>query len=82
MRTTLTIDEDLRVAIERRRRALGHTFKQEVNDLLRAGLLHLEGEHDEDRQVRIEPLAVGRPLLRSFDDIAAVIALSEGEGHR
>jgi hypothetical protein len=82
MRTTLTLDEDVAAAIERRRHELNHTLKQEVNDLLRAGLARTEGERPEPAPVRVEPLEVGRPLVDNFDDIAAVLALAEGEGYR
>jgi hypothetical protein len=38
MRTTLTIDEDVAAALERRRPQRGPGLRREVNDLLRAGL--------------------------------------------
>lgn len=38
MRTTLSIDDDVAAAIRRRQAARGTGLKQEVNDLLRAGL--------------------------------------------
>src|SRR6185437_14977591 len=44
MRTTLTLDDDVAAALERRRHELQHSLKQEVNDLIRAGLTHVEQE--------------------------------------
>jgi plasmid stability protein len=38
MRTTLTIDDDVAAALERRRAERGTGLRREVNDLLRAGL--------------------------------------------
>jgi len=38
MRTTLSIDDDIAAAIRNRQAARGTGLKQEVNDLLRAGL--------------------------------------------
>lgn len=38
MRTTLTLDEDVAAALERRRAKRGTRLRDEVNDLLRAGL--------------------------------------------
>jgi len=38
MRTTLTIDDDVAAALERRRTERGTGLRREVNDLLRAGL--------------------------------------------
>lgn len=40
MRTTLTIDDDIAVRIEERRRRDGQSLKQVVNRLLREGLRH------------------------------------------
>lgn len=39
MRTTLTLEPDVAAALERRRRESGRSFKEEVNHLLRLGLL-------------------------------------------
>ncbi len=38
MRTTLTLDDDVAAALARRRTERGTGLRQEVNDLLRAGL--------------------------------------------
>lgn len=38
MRTTLTLDDDVAAALRRRRAARGTGLRQEVNELLRAGL--------------------------------------------
>jgi hypothetical protein len=79
MRTTLTIDDDVAAAIERRRRDLNHSLKQEVNDLLRAGLMR----SDEDRPTsdsggfRVQPLDVGE-LLVPIDDVEAALDIAEG----
>jgi plasmid stability protein len=45
MRTTLTLDDDVAAAIERRRVQHGTGLRREVNDLLRAGLA-VEGQID------------------------------------
>jgi plasmid stability protein len=82
VRTTLTIDDDVAAAIERRRREHRHSLKQEVNELLRAGLAHVEQERPKARPFRVEPLDVGKPLVENFDDISAVLAIAEGENHR
>ena len=39
VRTTLTIDEDIAVSLERMRRTRKLSLRQAVNDLLRAGLM-------------------------------------------
>ena len=38
MRTTVTLDADVAVRLERERKKRGQTFKDAVNDVLRAGL--------------------------------------------
>ena len=38
MRTTLTIDDDLAGILQKKARQRGHSFKEVVNDLLRAGI--------------------------------------------
>ena len=82
MRTTLTLDDDVAAAIERRRRELQHSLKQEVNDLIRAGLTHVEQEQGETPRFRVEPLNIGECLIDNFDDISAVLAIAEGEDYR
>ncbi len=47
MRTTLTLDDDIAAAIEVRRRERGTRLRDEVNELLRAGL-HAARERDSD----------------------------------
>jgi plasmid stability protein len=82
VRTTLTLDDDVAAAIERRRRELSHSLKQEVNDLLRAGLIHVEEKRPKGRRFTVEPLNIGKPLIENFDDISKVLAIAEGEGYR
>ena len=53
MRTTLTLDDDVAAAIELRRQKLHHSLKQEVNDLIRAGLTHVEQELQETHRFRV-----------------------------
>ena len=77
MRTTLTLDDDVAAAIERRRRELQHSLKQEVNDLIRAGLTHVEQEREEPPRFRVEPLPVGE-LLIPVDDVSAALDVAEG----
>jgi len=81
MRTTLTLDDDVAAAIERRRRELRHSLKQEVNDLIRAGLTHVEQEQGETPRFRVEPLPVGE-LLIPIDDVQAALDIAEGPWRR
>lgn len=84
MRTTVTLDDDLAVRLERHRNQHGESFKQALNEVVRAGLNQLEGSgdtgHGEVR--RTEPLTLGRRLVGSIDDIGELLAIAEGEDYR
>jgi len=84
MRTTLTIDEDVAAALERRRAERGTGLRREVNDLLRAGLAADDqggaapggGEYelptfDPGRALITDPRAL-KELLDDEDDARAV----------
>jgi hypothetical protein len=77
VRTTLTLDADVAAAIELRRARLHHSFKQEINDLIRAGLTHVEQQQPETPRFRVEPLPVGE-LLIPIDDVQAALDIAEG----
>lgn len=81
-RTTLTLDPDVATELERRRRERGTTLKTEVNELLRAGLGRAAEPTTPGKPFKTKPLPLGKPLIESFDDIAAVLELAEGEHHR
>jgi hypothetical protein len=80
-RTTLTLDTDVHTALERRRRSRGTTLKQEVNDLLRAGMRREEEPASSRERFQTAALSLGKPQIESFDDVAAVLELAEGEEH-
>lgn len=81
MRTTLTLDDDVSAAIERRRHELRHSLKQEVNDLIRAGLVYVEQEQPETPRFRVEPLDIGE-LLIPIDDVQSALDIAEGPWRR
>jgi hypothetical protein len=82
MRTTLTLDDDVAAAVDRRRRALNQPLRQVVNDLLRAGLAHVELRRLTARPLRVEPLDVGELLIDNIDGVSAVLAICEGDDYR
>jgi hypothetical protein len=77
MRTTLTLDDDVAAAIEHRRQEHNHSLKQEVNELIRIGLLHADQPRPETPRFRVEPLPVGK-LLIDVDDVSAALDIAEG----
>lgn len=81
-RTTLSLDPDVAAELARRRRERGTTLKDEVNELLRAGLEVTSRPDGPSERFETDPLPLGRPRLESFDDVAEVLSFAEGEGHR
>jgi len=83
MRTTITLDDDLAIRLERHRSQHGESFKQALNEAVRAGLNQIESSAEAPREVRrTKPLTLGRRLAGSIDDIGEVLAIAEGEDYR
>jgi len=80
MRTTLTIDEDVAVQLERLRRSRDVSLKEIVNDVLRRGLRDMTATHSKKRKLfRTQPIEGVTPLLDNVDNVAEVLAYAEGE---
>ena len=80
MRTTLTLDDDVAVRLERLRRN-GRTLKDVVNEALRAGLDALdERGRPVVRKSYTTPMDLGRPLVDNVDDVWGVLDAIEGPG--
>ncbi len=59
VRTTLTIDEDVRLLLDRRMRERGVSFKEAVNEALRDGLV----ESGEPTEFQTPTFDLGQPLV-------------------
>ena len=81
MRTTLTIDEDVAVQLERLRRARDANLKELVNEALRRGLREMSGAPQKRRTVRTRAVPMGKPLI-NIDNGADALAHLEGEGFK
>jgi len=79
VRTTLTIDEDVAVALERLRKSRDASLKQVVNDVLRRGLNDMSAPPKPHRRFRTRAVDLGKPLLGNLDNIAELLAVAEGE---
>ena len=79
MRTTLTIDDDLAVVLERLRRSRDASFRDIVNEALRRGLKDMTARPKPRAPFRTRSVSLGRPLVPSLDNIAEVLAVAEGE---
>ena len=82
MRTTLTLDDDVSVRLEREQRKSNQSFKALVNDLLRAGLDARETLRPGGRSFRTVGFSLGSSLVGSLDNIEEVLSRIEGEAHR
>ena len=71
MRTTLTLDDDVAVRLERLRRQ-GRTLKEVVNEALRAGLDALEQSPSVRRKSYTEPVDI-QLLVPNIDDVWGVL---------
>ena len=76
MRTTLTIDDDVAVRLERLRRD-GRTLKDVVNEALRAGLDTLEQSPPVRRKSYTEPVDI-QLLVPNIDDVWGVLDAVDG----
>lgn len=70
----MTLEPDVAIELERRRRERGTSLKQEVNSLIRAGLVKEdEGQQTPEKRFTVRPLNVGKPLIDNFDDIQGIL---------
>lgn len=81
MRTTLTLDDDVAVELERRKAADKRSMKAVVNDALRLGLQAMASPPRTDEPFRTRVLST-RCRLPNIDNIAEVLAIAEGENHK
>jgi hypothetical protein len=78
MRTTLTLDPDVALLLQRLCQERQVSFKHLINQALREGLRQLETPAPAT-PFHTPTAALGRCLLGSLDDIAEALALAEGE---
>ena len=79
MRTTLTLDDDVAVALERARKQNDASLKEVVNQALRRGLPELARSPRRRKRFRTKSLSLGKCLVPSLDNISRVLAIAEGE---
>lgn len=82
MRTTVTLDDDVSVRLERERRRRHVSFKTIVNEVLRAGLDTLHASRGRQKPFRTRGFDLGPSLVGSLDNIEEVLSRSEGEAHQ
>lgn len=80
IRTTVTLDEDVLERVKYESRSRGTSFRDTLNDLLRAGLL--SRTTSPRPPFKIKPVHMGYRAGLPYDSMEALLALGEGEGHR
>lgn len=78
MRTTLTLDEDVAVQLERLRKARDTTLKDVVNDALRRGLRDMAAPPVPRKPFRIRVFDGGEQLI-DIDNVWEAVAAAEGD---
>ncbi|MBT8403347.1 MAG: DUF2191 domain-containing protein [Gemmatimonadetes bacterium] len=82
MRTTLTLDDDVAIRLEKLQVERSDSFKAVVNAALRAGLDALSAPAEEATPYRITPHPAGGCTLPDLDSLHEALAIGEGEGFR
>lgn len=82
MRTTLTLDDDVAEALDKElRRRPKSSFKEVVNDLLRAGIhARRPSKRAPKFIVRARPMGLRRGV--NYDDVGGLLEELEGATHR
>lgn len=82
MRTTLTLDKDVALALERLRKKRDASFKEVVNDTLRRGLREMGHPYKPEKPYRMRTANLGPSKIGSLDKTSEVLALIEGEDYK
>ena len=82
MRTTLSLDDDVAAALDQLRARRSGSYKEIVNEVLRAGLAQLDREATTNRGPFTRVVSLGRPRLPEVDDVSEALALAEGDDFR
>ncbi len=79
MRTTLTLDDDIALTIERLRREKRLPLKEIVNRALRFGLRHFEARGKPQAPFRTAEVSLGRCRLGDLVSVSEALAIAEGD---
>ena len=81
MRTTLTIDDDVAVGLQRLQQSRHTSFKALVNEVLRRGLKEMSDTPKRRKPFRTRTVNLGPPKI-PLDNVAEALAIAEGEWYR
>lgn len=83
MRTTITLDDDVAIALERIRTEERTTFRQTLNEMVREGLAaRTRRERQGAAQIRTTPARTLGPRVASFDSTSELLAVIEGDTYK
>jgi len=81
IRTTVTLDDDVVARVKHESQSRGASFRDTLNDLLRAALLGVDSK-PRRRTLRIKPTHMGHKPGLNYDSIESLIEYGEGDRHR
>jgi metal-responsive CopG/Arc/MetJ family transcriptional regulator len=81
IRTTVTLDEDVLERVKQESRSRGISFRETLNDLLRAGLL-ARNTQPKRSGFRLRATHMGLRQGLNYDNIESLLEYAEGVQHR
>lgn len=81
MRTTLTIDDDVAVELERLRRSRDESMKDVVNEALRRGIREMASPPKPRKPFRTTAVSL-KPRIANVDNIGEILAIAEGDDYK
>jgi len=81
IRTTVSLDDDVAARLKRESLSRGASFRDTLNDLLRAALLAIEYK-PRRRALAIRPTHMGHKPGLNYDSIESLLEYGEGDRHR
>ena len=81
IRTTISLDDDVAARVKRESLSRGVSFRDTLNDLLRAALLSIDYK-PRRRALAIQPTHMGHKPGLNYDHIESLLEYGEGDRHR
>jgi hypothetical protein len=81
VRTTVTLDDDVVTRVKRESRSRKASFRDTLNDLLRAALVDIDNK-PRRRVLGIKATPMGHAPVLNYDNIESLIEYGEGQRHR
>ena len=82
MRTTITLEDDVAVSLKRLGKRRGIKFKQLVNLVLREGIKNMMAPAKKGKRFETRSVDLGSCRIGNVDNIAEVLAVTEGESFK